>query len=638
MCGIFGWIQWQEELSNQDVLCARRATDSMVHRGPDASGEWCEGGVYMGHRRLSVIDLSDNAIQPFHSDDDRYVLTFNGEIYNYLELREELGREGYRFQSQSDTEVLLKALIAWDTRALNRLDGMFAGAFHDRKTARHVLFRDPLGQKPLYYCSDDRGLIYASEVRAFQELSDRTWRIDREAFRRYLVNAYYVADTSPFQGVRKLLPGMLIESVDGTVRSERWWDSIPGQDTIKVDAIEAAEEFERLFERSCSITMRSDVPVGVFLSGGVDSSMVLDSCHRLVPDIKSFSVSMEDADYDEGSKAREVAKHVGVKRHTSIMMDQEALLASFDGLMHKMDEPQADPGFVNVYYLTQQSRPEITVALTGDGADELFGGYIPFVGVPFESVFHAVPDSLIALARYGVTRLLPGSDGYVGPQFRALAYLQAFPAARSARASVWLSTLPADELENLMPLAEPGFFDPTRTDGAFRISNEYHEVSSGMSSVQRLLYYYQKVFLPEFVCHHTDRAAMMHSLEARSPFLSVPMIEFANRLPNRFKVSRMQLKVLLKHVLKQRQFPDPIVRQRKQGFTFPIARWLKQSMRPMVDALSDIEEITDGEVSLKELNRMIDQHMDGRRSYYRIIYNLIVFRAWRKRNPGLTFA
>ncbi len=637
MCGIFGWVSFTEPLSAAQLEDCRRATGLLRHRGPDAAGEWHDQRTYLGHRRLSIIDLSDAATQPFHDDEGRFILSFNGEIYNYLELRQELAELGHTFRTQSDTEVLIRGLTQWGTAGLQRLDGMFAGALHDRQTGRHLLFRDPLGQKPLYVHRYTGGLIYASELRALLELTGFSWKIDRQAFRRYLVHSYYPWASCPVVGIRKLLPGHLMEVHQGRTDLRRWWDSVPGDDRLDISFDEAVAEVERLFIRSCELSMRSDVPVGVFLSGGLDSSLLLSACHDVSPNVQSFSVAMAETDYDESAKAQTASRHVGNREHTVLPMTQNALMASFAALMERLDEPHGDPGFVNHYFLARESRPYITVALGGDGADELFAGYAPFKGLALQSLLERLPAAAIMFAR-ALAQQLPGSDTYMGLQFKALAYLQGFPSSSSSRHSLWLATLSPEELTRLLRRAEPGFFDPMQANGAFDVAPELHANLASLSPTQGMLYYYQRLFLPEFICHHTDRAAMMHSLEVRSPFLSVPLIELTNRLSDAYKAKRSGQKRLLREMLRRRGFPAEILNQRKHGFTFPLARWLKEDMRGLVDALSEAEAFTGGEVDGRCLNEMIEQHLSGQRNLYRIIYNLIVFQAWRQRYPGLEFS
>jgi asparagine synthase (glutamine-hydrolysing) len=634
MCGLFGWVKFQECLSSRDLAQARDALSSLSHRGPDAVGEWAESGVYMGHRRLSIIDLSDSASQPMHDGKGRWVLVYNGEIYNFLELRRELEAEGRRFRTVSDTEVLLAVLSHHGIKGLSRLDGMFAGALHDRQTGRHLLFRDNLGQKPLYCAVRPDEVVYASELRALLSLQGFEWRIDRGAFRRYLANSYYTWDNTPIVGVRKLLPGTAMVIKGGQVSTESWWESKPGSNPLDIGYDQALDEFDKLFDRSCHMTLRADVPLGIMVSGGIDSTLVLDSCRRAAPDVLSFSVAMGERDYDESAKAAAAVAQAGGRNHIVCTMDADNVVSNLDGFLAVADEPHGDPGFVNALFLSQEMRRHVTVALGGDGADELFYGYIPFAGVKAESLLARLPDWATRAAGAAVG-LLPGSDRYVGLQFKARAYLQAFPAPAQLRAPLWLATLPPDELARLLPRSAR--MDERGAAGLFAEFYTLMDEIADHSPAQRMAWFYQRVFLPEFVCHHTDRAAMRHGLEVRTPFLSPALIDFANRVPDDFKAGDGRLKRLLRDSLLRRGYKPEIWGQKKQGFTFPLARWLKTSLRPRLDTLIAGDDDFGGEVDFAVLAALVSDHLSGRRNNYRILYNLIVFSAWRRQHPTLSF-
>lgn len=635
MCGVFGWVTHPARLSPDKIEQARRVTGLLTHRGPDSGGEWTEGPVYMGHRRLRIIDLSDAANQPFSDPGGRYVLSFNGEIYNYVELREELSQAGIPFRTQSDTEVMLAAFRKWGDSALNRFDGMFAGALHDRETGRHLIFRDPMGQKPLYYHAGDDGVVYASELRALLDLPDMSWRIDRAAFQRFMMHGYYSLDDTPVDGVRKLLPGCALEILDGEVNEIRYWDSMPGDAPLEITEADAVDAFETLMRDSCGRSMRADVPYGVFLSGGIDSSLILDFCHELNPDIRSFSVAMGEADFDESAKAKIVAQHIGVKDHRIFTMDTDSIHAALAAVFASNDEPHGDPGFVNAHFLASASRPHMTVALSGDGGDELFAGYLPFTGLGAARYVKSLPLPVLKLIK-AATKMLPENDRYLGLKFKASSYLRGFPANAAARYALWLSAIDPEEAAALCSGTE-GFFD--RRGGAGSAFGPIADLLAPVADntpLQQYLYYYQKTFLPEFVCLHTDRAAMQSSLEVRSPLLSPDLVTFANRLPDRLKLHANQPKWLLKKVAEKRGLPAPITAQKKQGFTFPLARWLKSSLRPAMDDLLDADEwASDGLVDCSLVTRWRDEHVDGRRNNYRILYNLMCFRAWRRAFPDI---
>ena len=638
MCGLFGWVSYDRMLGAQDIARARAATALLAHRGPDYQGEWFDDHSYLGHRRLSIIDLSAAANQPVADPSGRHIFIYNGEIYNYLELRTELEHEGCRFQTDSDTEVFLTALLRWGLNALKRVDGMFAAALCDRETGEHLLIRDPLGQKPLYYAVTGHGVVYASELRALLSLKVADWKIDRDAFLRYLMLGYYGWDESPIVGIRKLLPGCCLRIDRSGARVERYWDSVPGQDEFDISETEAVQEFSRLFGESCLRSMRSDVPYGVFLSGGIDSSLVASFCRLTNPSVQTISVAMSERDYDESAKAATVNAQLGIANHHIVTMSPESVEESLNAVLASLDEPHADPGYVNTHFLSRAARRHMVVALAGDGGDELFAGYAPFAGLGVASWLRHCPGSLFPALRV-LAQGIPANDRYMGLQFKALAFLQGFPASDAVRFPLWLASIDLEELERLSPGLNTKFFSRFDGDGSLFSSVEALMAPvRGRPLQQQLLYYYQKVFLPEFVCMHTDRAAMQSSLEVRSPFLSLPVIEFANRLPDRVKRQGTELKLLLRRVAAQQGLPPEIVRQRKQGFTFPLARWLKTSLRGKTDMLLASEDWQEGLVDRKVVQRYLDDHMAGRRNNYRLLYNLMVFNAWRRNYPGLKVA
>ena len=634
MCGIFGWIKKRQPFKENEIFFARRALSSMSHRGPDFQVEWQTDSIYLGHRRLSIIDLSAEANQPFWDENKKYVILFNGEIYNYLELKDELQKKGVKFFTSSDTEVLLKAFMFWGKDAFLRSNGMFACSIHDTTSGKHYIFRDHLGQKPLYYYEYHDGIIYASELRALLSIESFNWRLDRVNFLKFLLNSYYSWDTTPLVGVKKLLPGHYLEISDGKVRLGRFWDSLPGDKCLDITFQEAILEFQRLLDKSCEITMRSDVPFGVFLSGGVDSSLILDSCHRLNPEISSYTVSMGEDDFDEWGKAKVVADHLKIKSINSYLMDSYSVQDSLDAFFSFSDEPHGDPGFVNSYFLAKSCKPDITVAIAGDGADELFAGYVPFLALEKENLFRHFPEFAISGIKRMIQDFIPGNDKYLGLQFKSLSFLQGFPANDLTRFPLWLSAISPEELQKLCPWQESVFFFRMGEKGT--IFEDFQKVLSVMeekSRKQMLVYFYQKFFLPEFVCMHTDRAAMQNSLEVRSPFLSVPLIEFANQLPDNFKMEKGELKRILRYVMRQRGFSEIICKQKKHGFTFPVARWLKTALKHKMDKMLSRDRWRNGLIDISYMEYLKKQHLEGKRNNYRILFNLMVFCQWLEKYP-----
>jgi asparagine synthase (glutamine-hydrolysing) len=635
MCGILGWLRFDgQPHGGEDLARAESALETLAQRGPDSAGRWHEGNVYMGHRRLSIIDLSDAANQPFVDASGRYVLSFNGLIYNYLELRAELEAAGCRFRTESDTEVMLMALITWGNGALDRFDGMYAAALHDRHTGQHQLFRDPLGQKPLYVHVSDGAVIYASELRALLAIPGFGWRIDRRAFAGFMMNGYYAREETPIKGIRKLLPGcrMMIDK-HGRCETTRYWNSLPGKNSLDISEPEAIQTFEDLFAQSCQRALRSDVPYGVFLSGGIDSSLVLSYCRDFNADIRTFTVAMGEADFDESGKADRVASQLGIQHKTEFAMDDNAVVETLEKLLGVNDEPHGDPGFVNAFFLAQSASPLTTVALAGDGGDELFAGYLPFRALAAIPILQHLPESLLAALKLAV-RHLPESDGYIGWRFKSQSLLRGFPAADAVRLPLFLAAMDPEDMAELSSL-DAEFFDRAGAPGTlYGAMSDLMAPMGGSTRIQQLLYFYQNVFLPEFVCMHTDRAAMQFGLEVRSPFLSPELVKFANRLPDHYKIRGGDQKWLLKQVATKRHLPWEIVHQKKQGFTFPIARWLKTTLRPMMeDLINDRGWDDDNLIDPAVLRRIMEGHITGYQNNYRILFNMMVFRAWRRRYP-----
>jgi len=637
MCAIFGWIKHGEDLSNREIDASRIALKTMRHRGPDASGEFIEKNVYLGHNRLSIIDLSSEANQPFYDDEKRFVIVYNGEVYNYIELKEELEKKGIVFNTSSDTEVILKTFMSLRDNAVLHFDGMFALAIYDRKDKKTYIARDFLGQKPLYYFSYDGGLIFCSELRSLLCIEQFKWVLDKNNLYKYLVNSCYMGDTTPIKGVKKLLPGHCIEIQEGRVKVEKYWDSIPGEDTLDISPQETLKEFERLFDESCQKTMRSDVPYGVFLSGGVDSSMILNSCKKSNPDIKAYTVAMEDKDFDETDKSQVIVNHLNIKESDSYTLDKEKIHDCMHSYMSFIDEPHGDPGLVNAYFLAKSCRQEITVGIAGDGADELFGGYIPFKISSLSKVLNPLNEKTVSFFKRMSERLVPCDDRYMGLQFKLLSFLNGFPSHEAIRLPLWLGAMSPEEMKQLCKTDNELFFSRNGVkESLFTDIKERMDSVKERSSKNLFLYFYQKYFLPEYVCLHTDRAAMQSSLEVRSPFLSRSLIEFANKLPQEMKIQGGELKRILKMYMKKEEFPKEIYHQKKRGFTFPISRWLKSTLREnLCKALSSENRIFEL-LNYDCVQRLMAEHFSNKRNNYRILFNLFVFSNWMEKYPQVS--
>ena len=639
MCGVFGWIKRQSPFTDLELSAARAATRKLQHRGPDNYGEWSDDRSFMGHQRLTIIDHSTAAHQPFHGPDDHLKVSFNGEIYNYLELRKTLKEKGFEFQTNSDTEVLIQSYEYWGNAAFSKFEGMYAGALHDSRTGSHIIFRDPMGQKPLYYYLSNEDLIYASELRSLLALKQFQWRLDREAFAGFLSNSYYAGTNTPITGLKKLLPGHHLSLICNKVNIGKFWHSVPRGEHDDISPSQALNSLDGLISKSCEHALRSDVPAGVFLSGGIDSSLILSYCHDIDHDLQAVSVAMTEQDFDESAKAKAVADTVGIRHHTVIKMDESAVVENLDHIFSFNDEPHGDPGFVNARFIAAASKSQFTVGLGGDGGDELFYGYPPFHALSARAICRKFPPFIIDILRT-LIRGIPERDGYLGLRFKLESLLRAYPAAGDLDFPLWLTTMRPEDLSLLAPSLTQCFDREGRKESAIAYARELLNSVTAQSPAQRLAYFYQQQFLPEFVCMHTDRASMQVSLEVRSPFLSPSLISFANSLPDNMKLRSGQDKWLLRRLAERRGLDDSISNQQKQGFTLPLARWLKTCLREKMETLLHPEAWSQDAdlIDLDYMRRLVEDHLANRANNYRILFNLMAFQAWRMKFPDISSA
>jgi len=625
MCGFFGWIS-KNTLTRHDLESCHNSLETLSHRGPDGEGAYTEPNLFIGHKRLSIIDLNTQSSQPFIDPTGRYILCFNGEIYNYIELKLELSNLGVSFTTNSDTEVFLQALIHWGIDALSKVDGMFAGSFYDKHKCTHLIFRDPLGQKPLYYCDNELGLIYSSELRGILALKKFRFTIDHTAFSRYILNGYYALEDTPIFGVHKLLPGYVITYKDESITTSAYWKINLGDVNSGIKFSDAVNMTEELLYKSCKQSLRSDAPYGVFLSGGLDSSLILAISKSIDSSIKSFSIGVDDPDYDESLNINKINNQFSIKNSHIFRMDSESASCALNNFLSSLDEPHADPGFINMLFLSHNSSPFIKVALSGDGGDELFCGYAPFKGLKYSSLLDKAGTRVPTLLK-NLTKLLPENDGYLGLKFKLSAYLRGFPSKNQLKPSLWLSAINTENLEMLVKNYD--------FNCIFNATSDVMSEIEGGDLTNHLIFYYQKIFLPEFILHHTDRASMRNGIETRAPFLSKPLVEYANMIPNKFKYSGGHQKLILKEIAKRYNIPKNIIYQPKKGFSMPMARWLKNLFLAETMNLKNSQELT-GLINFDELNLLIDNHLSGVSNNYRILFSLIAFKHWRINFPSVT--
>lgn len=621
MCGIVGLVR-RQRLEPLDTDRVARMTASLRHRGPDASGLLERRQVALGHRRLSIVDLSDRAGQPMLASDGPpggVAVTYNGEVYNHAELRRELSAQGYAFSTRSDTEVVVQGWRAWGEELPERLNGMFAFGVWDDPQRTLFLARDRYGQKPLYYASTpDGGLVFASELRALLVCDAIPRKLDRKALAKYLAFDAFPGESSPLQGVKKLLPGHSLTWRDGKITLRRYDRRVYGG--CRLRPREAGQRLWELLGDAVERRLMSDVPLGVFLSGGLDSSAILAAmAERTDPArIQTFAIGFDDPTYDESPAARIVANHFGVEHHEKILTPH-SLEPVVEEVLDHLDEPLADVSIVPTYVLAKFARERVTVALGGDGGDELLAGYDTFVAERFARPYLWVPRPL----RAGVARavdLLPPSDRDMSLQFKARRFVRGIVPDLYTRQQRWFgSFLPEEAAEAILggPSAEEVYEDLARLD---RPQGE-----------QAGLELWTSYYLPDDVLTKVDRATMAVSLEARAPLLDPELGAFIHSLPFRYKLRGLTRKWILKRVLRGK-LPSSILRKKKQGFRAPAGAWLRGPLRADLERLLDPNRLQrEGVLSPGPVARLVHEHLSGAQDHRKQLWALYVLERWRER-------
>jgi asparagine synthase (glutamine-hydrolysing) len=633
MCGIAGIVHADGRPVDREALEAM--TDAMRHRGPDDRGVLVlEGGtgpsVGLGHRRLSILDLSALGRQPMDDGGGALWVVFNGEIYNFRELRAELEALGHRFRSATDTEVVVHALARWGEAALARLDGMFALAAWDARAGRLLLARDRFGKKPLFYHYAGGLLAFASELPALLRHPAVPRAVDPQSLSRYLLHEYVPAPHCLLEGVRKLPAGHALSwtpgasGAAGTARVAPYWTMAFGGNEGISDA-EAEAELERLFSRAVRRRLVSDVPLGVFLSGGLDSSAVTAFMAGHVParSIRTFCIGFAEAGFDESAHARAVARALGTEHHEQTLREAD-LIDVVPQALGCLPEPMADSSLVPTWLLARFARQEVTVALGGDGGDELFAGYDPFLALGPARLAAWAPRPLLALAGRAAA-LGRASEGNMSPGFRVRQFLRGVGRPVMERNQLWLGAfdLPGQRAV-LHPdvLARLGGFDPLD-----EVAEAGAQGPQG-DDVQRTVAFYLRYYMAGHILPKVDAAGMAHSLEVRAPFLDTALAEFACSLPSRMKLRGLTRKWLPRRMLRGR-LPAPVLARGKKGFGIPLAKWLKGGLRGMAEELLAEDRLRRGGLlEPRTVRGLLTAHLRGERDNRKELWTLLCLQHW----------
>lgn len=626
MCGIAGLVARGGAAVDESTLRAMIAT--LAHRGPDGEGIWRSPGVGLAHRRLSILDLSESAAQPMVSPRTGAALAFNGEIYNFAHVRDQLAGHGESFASSGDTEVLLHALDRWTEDALPRIQGMFAFAYWHPGRRELLLARDRFGEKPLYYApfgdNGIEGLAFASELRAL--LSHPRVRAEREldpiALSQYLAHEFVPAPRSILANVRKLMPGEILRWQDGRGQSvvpyyfPRYHRDSRGRESTLV------KRFTSLVEDATRDRLVADVPVGIFLSGGLDSAFIAACATRVHSRVMTFSIGFEDPSFDESAHARVVARHLGTE-HVEERLSASAMLDVVPSSLDWLDEPFADSSFVPTCLLSSAARRHVTVALGGDGGDELLAGYPTFQVDRALRWMPAWPGPLAAAIRSAATAV-PPSDKNFSLGFKLRQFAQGLDETGARRHARWLAPMLPGTIAGILTEryahAASHAFDAV--DAAARDTRNAFDAATA---------FYLRVYLGEGVLTKVDRATMRASLEARAPLLDTRVAEFCLGLDPCMRIRGGVTKYLMRKALAP-LVPASIVARPKKGFGAPVGAWLRGPLRALVlDTLAPAQLRASGLLRPEVVEPLLDAHMTGRRDHRKMIWALLVLEHWRQR-------
>jgi len=619
MCGICGDV---DLAGTPDAEGVRRAARAIAHRGPDAEAFFFDGPAGLGHRRLAILDL-ESGDQPMVRD--AVAVVFNGEAYDFASLREELGGKGHPFSSRSDTEVVLRAYLEWGEDFAEHVHGMFALAIWDSRRRKLVLARDRLGKKPLYYALRGSRVIFGSELKALLAHGGVARQLDHEALVQYLACEYVPAPGTILRGVRKLPAAHLAILDDRGFRLRRYWD-VPGPSEQRVSPADAAGELLRLLDGAVAKRLVADVPVGVFLSGGIDSTSIAALAVRHKKPLQTFSIGFVEESFDESPWAQLAASRLGTE-HVSQKFSGQDCLDLIPAAAAQLDEPFADPSFLPTLLLSRFTRRHVKVALAGDGGDELFAGYDPFLAHRPASAFARVPRALRRALQMLVHRL-PASPRNMSLDFRLKQFLRGVDAPPSLRHASWIASFLPSEIARIL---HPELRALASADVAFRqVLEDAARTGARPGSADEALRYYLTRYLADDILVKADRASMAASLELRAPYLDTAVVEFAARLPWRLKMSFTRTKVILKRALRG-VVPDEILRRPKKGFGIPVAAWIRGPLRPLFEEMLSESALRDaGVFDAQAVRALLRTHLEGRADLRKPLWTLLMFQLWRK--------
>lgn len=619
MCGIAGLIGREgEEIEASQI---QQMCRTIVHRGPDDEGIYTKAMVALGMRRLSIIDLAGGH-QPIHNEDKTVWTVFNGEIYNFPELKKELEGRGHHFYTNSDTEVIVHLYEEMGADCVTKLRGMFAIALYDERRQSLLLARDRIGKKPLYYALNEGRLYFGSEIKAILAAAPQLAEVNSEAILQFFYFGYIPDPYSAFQNIAKLPPGHLAEYRNGVIKIRQYWD-LPSYGTYDPGSEEAClREMEEKLAEAVRIRLISDVPLGALLSGGVDSSVVVALMARASSDpVKTFTIGFSKDDFNEADYARLVAERFGTEHHNLIV--EPDITETLEQLTRMMEEPFGDSSMIPTYHVSRLARQHVTVALSGDGGDELFAGYDRYLINLKRRHFDIIPGWLGDLYRNRVYPKLP--DDVRGRKF---AWNVTLPSRD--RYLDGICFLPA--LNRERALFSDGFVAAAQGwENPFRQFEDYYEKAPAQDQLSRLLYLDTKTYLTADIMTKVDRMSMATSLEMRAPILDHIFIEWVTSLPAKYKLRNGQRKYMLKKLAERLGVPPALLHRRKQGFSLPLVHWMRNELKDgLLGILVEPRTLQRGYFRPQAIRSILDEHFRGRRDRAGVLWLLLVFELWQR--------
>ena len=625
MCGIIGYLNHDQQQPISETV-ARAMNDAILHRGPDDEGFYFNGHVALGMRRLSIIDLAGGQ-QPICNEDQSVWVVFNGEIYNFPELREQLLQRGHTLRTQSDTEVIVHLYEDFGDELVQHLNGMFGFALWDMRRQRLLIARDRMGEKPLYFTQTNEAFVFASELKALLQHPSVPRELNLLALRKYLQYEFVPSPHTMIEGVWKLPPAHRLIFERGQWRQERYWQLSYDTERLRISEADALSEVRHRLREAVRMRLVADVPLGVLLSGGIDSSAVTAMATEAAAGrVKTFSIAFEEKSFDESSYARLVAEHLGTE-HYEKRFTERAMLDIVPEIPRLLDEPLGDGSLIPTFLVSRFTREHVTVALGGDGGDELFAGYPTYLAHRMAGYYNALP----AFVRKGLIEpavaRLPVSTDNLSFDFKAKRFIHGAALPPGLRHTVWMGSYDAALQRQLL---QPDVHAACPDEAVFDEVNVYNQTHwpNGHDAIEAMMKLDATHYLSECVLFKVDRASMAASLETRAPLLDHTFVEFLTRLPLDLKLRRFTGKYILKEAMRDR-LPRAVIERPKKGFGMPVAKWVKGELRPLVrDTFAPERLRKRGLFNAAFVQRLLDEHERGVADHRKLIWTLLMFELW----------